>query len=77
MQNEKTSLQQQIDELKVLAGIYKPYQPEETQQENISYTGTEKSKYQKKHKIEPGTKEWFKLWFARTRMTGESPYGKE
>ena len=77
MQNEKTSLQQQIDELKVLAGIYKPYQPEETQQENISYTGTEKSKYQKKHKIEPGTKEWFKLWFARHRMTGESPYGKE
>jgi|TARA_B110000037_G_scaffold168065_1_gene190371 hypothetical protein len=77
MQNEKTSLQQQIDELKVLAGIYKPYQPEETQQENISYTGTEKSKYQKKHKIEPGTKEWFKLWFARPRMTGESPYGKE
>ncbi len=77
MQNEKTSLQQQIDELKVLAGIYKPYQPEETQQENISYTVTEKSKYQKKHKIEPGTQEWFKLWFARPRMTGESPYGKE
>jgi hypothetical protein len=77
MQNEKTSIQQQIDELKVLAGIYKPYQPEETQQENISYTGTEKSKYQKKHKIEPGTQEWFKLWFARPRMTGESPYGKE
>ena len=77
MQNERTSLQQQIDELKVLAGIYKPYQPEETQQENIFYTGTEKSKYQKKHKIEPGTKEWFKLWFARPRMTGESPYGKE
>ena len=77
MQNEKTSLQQQIDELKVLAGIYKPYQPEETQQENISYTGTEKSKYQKRHKIEPGTREWFKLWFARPRMTGESPYGKE
>jgi hypothetical protein len=77
MQNEKTSLQQQIDELKVLAGIYKPYQPEETQQENISYTGTEKSQYQKKHKIEPGTQEWFKLWFARPRMTGESPYGKK
>ena len=77
MQSEKMNLEQQLKELRVLAGIYKPYQPEETQQENISYTGTEKSKYQKKHKIEPGTKEWFKLWFARPRMTGESPYGKK
>ena len=66
-----------MKELKVLSGIYKPYQPEETQQENISYIGTAKSKYQKKHKIEPGTDDWFRLWFARPRLTGESPYGKE
>ena len=77
MLKENISLEQQLKELKVLSGIYKPYQPEETQQENISYIGTEKSKYQKKHKIEPGTDDWFKLWFARPRLTGESPYGKE
>ena len=40
--------EKQLQRLKVLSGIYKPYLPEETQQENISYTGTEKSKLQKK-----------------------------
>ena len=77
MRNEKMNLKQQLEELKVLAGIYKPYQMEDTKQENISYTGTEKSKHQKKHKIEPGTKEWFKLWFSKPYMTGENPYGKK
>jgi|TARA_B100000809_G_scaffold831_1_gene942 hypothetical protein len=71
------TLEQQLKELKVLAGIYKPYQPKDEPQENISYIGTAKSKYQKKHKIEPGTDDWFRLWFARPRLTGESPYGKE
>ena len=77
MRNEKMNLNQQLEELKVLAGIYKPYQMEDTAQENISYTCTEKSKYQKKHKVEPGTKEWFKLWFSKPYLTGENPYGKE
>ena len=63
-------LEQQLKRLKVLSGIYKPYQPEETQQENISYTGTEKSKLQKKHNIQPGTDDWFKLWFAKPHLTG-------
>jgi len=74
MRSEKMTLERQLKELKVLSGIYKPYQPEELNQENISYIGTAKSKYQKKHKIEPGTQEWFKLWFARPKLTGESPY---
>ena len=52
MLKEKTSLEQQLEELKVLSGIYKPYQMEDSAQENISYTGTEKSKYQKKHKMD-------------------------
>ena len=77
MRNVKMNLKQQLEELKVLSGIYKPYQPEELKQENISYIGTAKSKYQKKHKIEPGTQEWFKLWFARPRLTGENPFGKK
>tara|TARA_B100001057_G_scaffold389469_1_gene397181 strand:- start:2844 stop:3065 length:222 start_codon:yes stop_codon:yes gene_type:complete len=68
-------LEQQLKRLKVLSGIYKPYQPEETQQENISYTGTEKSQLQKKHNIQPGTDEWFKLWFAKPYLTGERPFG--
>jgi hypothetical protein len=71
------TFEEQLQELKVLSGIYKPYQIEDTQQENISYIGTAKSKYQKKHNIEPGTDDWFRLWFARPKLTGESPYGKE
>jgi|TARA_A200000159_G_scaffold139739_1_gene141446 hypothetical protein len=67
--------EKQLQRLKVLSGIYKPYLPEETQQENISYTGTEKSKLQKKHNIQPGTDEWFKLWFAKPHLTGERPLG--
>ena len=74
MRNEKMTLEQQLKELKVLAGIYKPYQPKDEPQENISHIGTAKSKYQKKHKIEPGTDDWFRLWFARPRLTGETPF---
>ena len=69
--------EEQLKQLKVLAGIYKPYKVDDPSknQENISYTGTEKGEYQKKHNIQPGTSEWFKLWFARPKMTGEDPFG--
>jgi len=40
---------------------------------NISVTADEKSKLAKKHKIKPGTPEWFKLWFSRPYLTGEKP----
>jgi len=40
---------------------------------NISVTGDEKAKLQKKHNIEPGTPEWFRLWFSLPLMTGEKP----
>ena len=71
--------EKQLEQLKVLAGIYKPYKVEDpsVHQENISYTGTEKGEYQRKNKIEPGTAEWFKLWFARPQLTGENPFGKK
>jgi len=71
------TFEEQIKELKVLSGIYTPYKTDEVHQENISYSGTEKSKHQKKNNIQPGTDEWFRLWFARPHLTGEDPYGKE
>jgi hypothetical protein len=40
---------------------------------NISLTGTEKSQLQKKHNIQPGTPEWFQLWFSLPYLTGERP----
>jgi len=57
-----------LEELKRLAGIA----PSATK-ENISITGTEKSRLQKKHNIKPGTDEWFRLWFAKPKLTGEKP----
>ena len=62
-----------IEDLKKLAGInefqgYKPYS-----NENMSITGTEKAKIQRKKKIQPGTEEWFKLWFSQPYLTGEKP----
>jgi len=61
-----------IEELKKLAGVDK----EPSMGENLSYTGTAKSQYQKKHNIKPGTDEWFKLWFAQPKLTGENPMPK-
>jgi len=60
-----------IADLKKLAGVNEfkgltTYNPE-----NLSISGTEKAKLQRKHKIEPGTPEWFKLWFSKPHLTGE------
>lgn len=60
----------ELDQIRKLAGInefkgFKPYVPE-----NMSITGTEKSRIQRKKKIQPGTDEWFKLWFTLPHMTG-------
>ena len=65
-----------IDELKRLAGIDKP-QEDQSMGENLSITGTEKAQYQRKHKIKTGSPEWFKLWFARPKLTGENPMPKK
>ena len=40
---------------------------------NVSVTGSEKSELMKKHNIQPGTSEWFKLWFSKPYLTGEDP----
>ena len=62
--------------LKTLAGIdTSDNQP--SIGENLSHTGTEKAQYQRKHNIQPGTDEWFKLWFARPKLTGENPMPKK
>ena len=42
---------------------------------NISGTGSEKRQIEKAQNIKPGTDEWFKLWFAKPKLTGEKPVG--
>ena len=64
-----------IEELKRLAGIDKE-QSDPSMGENLAYIGTKKAEYQRKHNIQPGTDEWFKLWFARPKLTGEKPMPK-
>jgi hypothetical protein len=63
------------EELKKLAGIgvYRPYNLPPLAGSNISITGNEKGELMKKHNIQPGTPEWFQLWFSLPYMTGERP----
>ena len=72
-----------IDQIKQLAGItqnigrLQEYQGEGsviTQGSNMSVTAMEKINYQKEHDIQPGTPEWFKLWFSLPYLTGEKPW---
>lgn len=63
----------ELERIKKLAGIneFKGYQLYDGS--NISITGNEKGELMKKHNIQPGTKEWFKLWFSLPYLTGEKP----
>jgi len=63
-----------IEDLKRLAGVGE--QSTDSMGENLSYVGTAKSKYMRKHNIKPGSPEWFKLWFAKPKLTGENPMPK-
>lgn len=61
-----------LDELKRLSGVTStPKFSEEGS--NISVTGSEKRRLEKEHNIQPGTPEWFQLWFSLPYMTGEKP----
>ena len=82
------SLEEEITQLKKLAGIYQPYNTKDNivdgdvefygdDESNISITGSEKRKLEREHNIQPGTPEWFKLWFSLPKLTGEQPYKKE
>lgn len=65
----------EVEQVKILAGIgskleYRPYQGS-----NISITAGEKRRIEKEFNISPGTPEWFQLWFSLPYLTGERPYG--
>ena len=75
-----------IHEMKALAGLYgsglgglaklQEYNSSQTSDEgsNCSITAMEKVDYQHKHNVKPGTPEWFRLWFSKPYLTGESPF---
>ena len=49
----------ELERIKKLAGVDK-ISSDDSMGENLSYTGTEKAKYQRQHNIRPGSNEWFK-----------------
>jgi hypothetical protein len=63
----------ELDQIRKLAGIteFNGYQPYGGS--NISLTGMEKRQLEKKHNIQPGTDEWFRLWFTLPYLTNTSP----
>lgn len=69
----------ELEHIKKLAGITPAnrsnMQPYNLEGSNISITGTEKAEIQREKNIQPGTEEWFRLWFARPYLTGEKPTG--
>lgn len=56
-----------IDDLKKLAGVN-----ENTNMEID--TSINRAQIMRERNIKPGTDEWFKLWFAKPKLTGEKPY---
>jgi len=68
-----------LEDLQRLAGIrtqgYGNSLRRTTEGSNISITGNEKAELQRKHNIQPGTPEWFQLWFSLPYLTGEKPTG--
>lgn len=62
-----------IEVLKKLAGITNHFDGYKPVDENISFTGTEKRQIERDENIQPGTDEWFKLWFSRPYWLGFPP----
>jgi len=62
-----------LSEIKRLAGINTVLENTHTpvdEQENISHTAMKRVDYMKTHNIQPGTDEWFALWFSKPYLTG-------
>lgn len=68
-----------LEDLQRLAGVrpqgYDNSLRQTTEGSNISKTAAEKAQLQKQHNIQPGTPEWFQLWFSLPYLTGEKPIG--
>jgi hypothetical protein len=75
----------EVEDIKRLSGVYDNYQipvyvegaTSAYSGSNISKTAAEIAKIMKEKNIQPGTPEWFQLWFSLPKMTGEKPTGKD
>jgi hypothetical protein len=64
---------EQINSIKALAGITSTRFVEQSTSNGL--TPSQKTNIMKEHNIRPGDDAWFRLWFARTAITGELPFG--
>ena len=73
----------ELNDIKQLAGVgnkgslteYAGYGSlNRTDGSNTSITAVEKIAYQNDNDVKPGSPEWFRLWFSKPGMTGESPF---
>lgn len=74
-----------VHELKALAGLgglggqqrLQEYRARNLNQgSNITMTAAENARIQREKNIQPGTPEWFQLWFSLPYLTGEGKFGK-
>jgi len=73
-----------IQDMRRLAGMegnagklaeYKGYDsPTRLEGSNPSITAVEKINYQNNNNVQPGSPEWFRLWFSKPFLTGEKPW---
>ena len=61
-----------IERLKNLAGI--GHANDQHVPKFQSMSGSEKRKYEREHNIKPGTEAWFRLWYSKKYLTGETPH---
>jgi hypothetical protein len=66
-----------LEELRRLSGVGQKCQHTESDGSNISITGNEKAELMRQHNIQPGTQEWFQLWFSKPYLTGEKPVSSQ
>jgi hypothetical protein len=71
---------QEIRRLQFLGGLggqerLAEYKNSLKQGSNVSVTAAENARIMREQNIQPGTPEWFKLWFSKPYMTGEDRNG--
>ena len=67
----------EIERMKKLAGLTLGSGNDKgTKDSPLTHGGSDKGAYQQKHRVEPGTDEWLKLWGGKPLHSKEDPYGR-
>lgn len=71
--------EQDLNNIRVLAGLRPLTTKEPVVKEqimNMTHTAQVRADYMRTHNIQPGTEDWFRLWFSRPYLTGDTGMGK-